>query len=532
MKKPRVSTGAFTGALLMAPLIAGFYLAWQLFRLPFVPFSVFDWLSRSLPGRIITFAIESMVRMIRWLNLGRTDVAAKTAEQILSVIIILVAGMIAAGVLFAVLRWSAKSALSLGGALGMILGVAVVVVNQRPDQAAPNPILGASWTLAMFFTWGITQGWIYCRLAGKSRAGTGGSDWLERLDRRKFLLRLGGATAAITVVGAALGALIGKHHEEPEAGEVWSTTHALPNAGALILPVPGTRPEFTPLAQHYRIDINSIPPEINEKNWRLSFSGLLEQPKEMTLEQLRSYEPMHQFITLECISNPVAGDLISTTRWTGASMQQILPDLSLRAEATHLKIRSLDGFFETVALETIKRDERVMLCYAWDGVPLEAAHGFPLRIYIPDVYGMKQPKWIESIEATDHLEPGYWVVRSWSKQAQMKSTSVIDTIAVNQKTRDATGQILVPIGGIAFAGARSISKVELQLDQGEWRAAQLRAPLSDTTWVIWRYEMPFQAGEHTLTVRCYDDKGKMQIVTASPSYPDGATGLHSKGTML
>ena len=103
-----------------------------------------------------------------------------------------------------------------------------------------------------------------------------------------------------------------------------------------------------------------------------------------------------------------------------------------------------------------------MLTYAWDGVPLPMEHGFPLRIYIPDLYGMKQPKWIESIEATDRWEPGYWVVRGWDQVARMKATSVIDTVAANMPVMDASGRTLVPIGGIAHAGARGISKVELQ----------------------------------------------------------------------
>ena len=72
-----------------------------------------------------------------------------------------------------------------------------------------------------------------------------------------------------------------------------------------------------------------------------------------------------------------------------------------------------------------------MLAYAWDGVPLLTEHGFPLRIYIPDVYGMKQPKWITAIEVTDRWEPGYWVRRGWNKVAQMKSTSVIDVVGMD-----------------------------------------------------------------------------------------------------
>jgi hypothetical protein len=170
-----------------------------------------------------------------------------------------------------------------------------------------------------------------------------------------------------------------------------------------------------------------------------------------------------------------------------------------------------------------------MLAYAWDGVPLLEEHGFPLRVYIPDVHGMKQPKWIESIEATDHWEPGYWVVRGWDKVARMKATSVIDTIAVDMTIISADQRKLVPIGGIAHAGARGISKVEVRVDDGPWQEAALRTPLSQTTWVIWRFDWPFRPGRHNFTVRCYDRSGTPQIVEAMPPAPSGASGLFSKG---
>src|SRR4029077_16824255 len=109
-------------------------------------------------------------------------------------------------------------------------------------------------------------------------------------------------------------------------------------------------------------------------------------------------------------------------RWTGVSLQRLLPDLRLKPGASHLKMHAADGFFEVVPIETIKADERLMLAYAWDGVPLLTEHGFPLRIYIPNVCGMKQPKWITAIEVTDDWEPGYWVVRGWNKEAVMEAT--------------------------------------------------------------------------------------------------------------
>ena len=173
-----------------------------------------------------------------------------------------------------------------------------------------------------------------------------------------------------------------------------------------------------------------------------------------------------------------------------------------------------------------------MLTYAWDGVPLRREHGFPLRIYIPDVHGMKQPKWIESIEFTDHWEPGFWVVRGWNKVAQMHATSVIDTVAVDMTIIGGDKRKLVPIGGMAHAGDRGISKVEVQVDDGPWEQALIRTPLSQLTWVAWRYDWPFRPGKHKFTVRCYDGNGTLQIAAPSSPEPDGATGLSSRSVML
>jgi len=360
---------------------------------------------------------------------------------------------------------------------------------------------------------------------------------VERIDRRRFLIKLGGATAAITVAGAVVGELAETRRREAMrmAGAEsmrWSSSHPFPDADAAVKPALGTRPEFTPLERHYRIDIDTIAPKIDERQWRLKISGLVEKPLTLTLQDLKSYDPMHQFITLECISNPVGGDLIGTQRWTGISLQKLLPDWRLKPGATHLKIRSADDFFEVVSLDAIRADPRIMLTHAWDGVPLPREHGFPLRIYIPDIHGMKQPKWIESIEAIDHWEPGYWVERGWNKVAEVHATSVIDTVAVDMTIIGPDHRKLVPIGGIAYAGARGISKVEVQTDGGPWEQAELRTPLSQLTWVIWRYNWPYQPGMHTFTVRCYDANGTPQIATPSPPEPNGATGLYRWSMML
>ncbi|MGE5608277.1 MAG: molybdopterin-dependent oxidoreductase [Bacillota bacterium] len=557
-KHPGFIAGILVGILLAAALVAIYYPAWKLAGLPFVPFDVFDFMTRTLPGAVITFGIDSMVAVIRTLHIGPTAVVAKTAEQTMAVAGFLFTAIVASAILFAILRaLGGRYAYPLGVAAGAILGIPILLISLYSGQtASASPWVSSLWILGSLLLWGFCLGFCYRRLSpaavvippspaptvpppsepqpsGEPEPPTAEPSAI-RLDRRRFLIRLGASTAVVTVAGAVVGTLTERMRQRMLAGGSarWSSNHPLPNANASVQPAPGTRREFTPLESHYRIDINTNPPVINEKNWSLRFTGLLDKPVALTLDDLRRYEPLHQFITLACISNPVAGDLTSTTRWTGVSLRRLLGGLHLKPSASHLKIRSADGFFEVVPLQAIHADERIMLTYAWDGVPLPAEHGFPLRIYIPDVYGMKQPKWIESIEVMDHWEPGYWVVRGWDKTARMKATSVIDTVSMNMSVIDAEHRTLIPIGGIAHAGARGISKVEVRIDEGPWEMAQLRTPISGLTWVVWRYDWPFQSGSHTFTVRCYDGSGAPQIETPSPVHPSGASGLHTRTQML
>jgi hypothetical protein len=198
----------------------------------------------------------------------------------------------------------------------------------------------------------------------------------------------------------------------------------------------------------------------------------------------------------------------------------------VRPEARYLNITSADGFHESVDLGGRRIIKKIMLCYAWDGHELPLDHGFPLRIWIPDLYGMKQPKWITGIEVTDVYKAGYWVERSWDEIARVNTTSVIDSVATQALT-DEEGSQLVPVGGIAYSGARGISQVEVKVDDGPWQPARLRAPLSETTWVIWRYDWLFEPGNHTFTVRCKEADGRPQIETERAPRPSGSTGIHT-----
>jgi hypothetical protein len=171
-------------------------------------------------------------------------------------------------------------------------------------------------------------------------------------------------------------------------------------------------------------------------------------------------------------------------------------------------------------------DPRTLLVYEMNDEPLPHEHGFPLRIYIPNRYGMKQPKWILKMNAIDFEGPGYWVDRGWSEEDFVVTTSVVDTEAAPSGIVEGD---LFPIGGIAYSGARGISKVEVKVDDGAWEPAELREPpLSPLTWVQWRFDWPLKLGSHTFQVRAYDGDGEIQIQETRGVRPDGATGIHSR----
>jgi DMSO/TMAO reductase YedYZ molybdopterin-dependent catalytic subunit len=157
-------------------------------------------------------------------------------------------------------------------------------------------------------------------------------------------------------------------------------------------------------------------------------------------------------------------------------------------------------------------------------VTLPNEHGFPVRAIVPGIYGMMNAKWITEIEVTDQVYLGYWQERGWSNDARIKTTSIIYYPTSNAQV---TG--LTPIAGVAFAGDRGISKVEVSFDGGNtWNAATLKTPRSPYSWVLWAYQWtPKSSGTANISARAYDGTGQLQDPTITQPFPDGASGYQS-----
>ena len=284
-------------------------------------------------------------------------------------------------------------------------------------------------------------------------------------------------------------------------------------------PVPGLAPEITPNPAFYVVNEELLYPDIDPDTWSLEVGGMVERPYRLSYRELTAMPAVEQFQTLECISNEIGGDLISTAKWTGIALADLLDRAGVKDGAVEVVSHSVDEFADSMPLATAMRRTTLVAVGMNDRV-LPREHGFPARMLIPGYYGMKMPKWLGRIEVVDHHVAGFWEQRLWDGDT-VKTMSRIDTLRGGQSLHGTA-----TVAGVAFAGGRGISRVEVSTDGGAtWSAATLKPALSPLTWRLWRFEFR-PAGETELMVRATDGTGAVQTGRVTPPEYSGATGYH------
>jgi DMSO/TMAO reductase YedYZ molybdopterin-dependent catalytic subunit len=163
-----------------------------------------------------------------------------------------------------------------------------------------------------------------------------------------------------------------------------------------------------------------------------------------------------------------------------------------------------------------------VVAYGMNDRSLPRAHGFPARIIVPGIYGMKNVKWLQRIEVVDYDYRGYWQRSDgWDNIAEIKTASRIDIPA---ELSAVDGETVV--AGLAWAGDRRIRRVEVSLDDGRtWTPAVLRRELAPAAWRQWRLPWrPSGTGRVVLRVRAVDGRGDLQLAQEQPPHPSGASG--------
>ncbi|MCA9877773.1 MAG: molybdopterin-dependent oxidoreductase [Thermomicrobiales bacterium] len=280
-------------------------------------------------------------------------------------------------------------------------------------------------------------------------------------------------------------------------------------------------PVITPVADFYHVSKNIADPQVDVANWSLSIGGLIKSPRSYTLDELVGRATTHNITTLSCISNELNGDLAGTAEWTGIPLRELLEEVGVNPATVDLVFRAADGYDDSIPFATAMSPS-TLLVTGMNGEPLPPDHGAPARLIVPPIYGMKNVKWIEQIEAVDHDYQGFWQTRGWSDPAPYQIWGRIDTPRPGEEV--AGGEVLV--AGVAAAGNRGILRVELSADGGEtWGDAELEPSINPNfTWVRWVYPMPATGGDVTVMMRATDGNGTVAPMERRPPLPDGATG--------
>ncbi len=291
--------------------------------------------------------------------------------------------------------------------------------------------------------------------------------------------------------------------------------------------------EVTPTYLFYRIDKNAIIPTIDTTGWSLSIKGLVNNPLTLSYEEIKSMNSVEQYATLTCVSNKIGGDLVSTALWKGVRLRDILAKAQIKPEVKYIVFRCYDGYDVGIPLES-GLTEGTLLAYNMNNITLPNDHGFPLRAIVPGFYGMMNPKWITEIELVDSTYEGFWQRKGWTNNPNTNIYTTIVT-AGNQEIIHRFPHLInnnfaidkpSQIAGIAFAGDRGISKIEVSTDGGNtWKTAMVKDPLSKYTWVLWTSGFtPKSSGDYKIVVRATDKTGKIQTSSFAEPFPNGTSG--------
>ena len=479
------------GALGGLVLVALMYLATLLFALRPLPQALGGPVLDLMPGFVFGFLIDTLQH------------AGKVVEEAgLIVGMVIALGVLGAVWAVAARRWTWPQSALVFGAFGWVVVCMVLLPISGVGflgliDGPATPIIWA----ALFAVYGVVL-----QMGAPTIVGESATD----VQRRGILGALPVTIGVISLGVLALRLL----------PDWYKAVFNPPESG-----LKGVSPAVTPTQFFYVVSKNFVDPSVDASTWSLSVTGFVDKPLRLSLNELYALPTVTQYVTLECISNNVGGDQMSTGSFAGVSLRDLIATASPRADGTWAAFKAVDGYAESLPMSLIQGAPEILVAHSLGGQPLPQNHGFPARILVPGHYGMKGPKWLQSIELVDHESGGYWEQQGWDHNAVVKTTARFDVPGDGDIVKLGS----ISLDGVAFAGTRGISKVEYSVDGGKtWVAAAVSAPLSAYTWVLWHADwVPGAEGSYQLKVRAADGLGVMQAEGVAPSYPSGSSGYHS-----
>ncbi|MEK6244374.1 MAG: sulfite oxidase [Pseudomonadota bacterium] len=311
------------------------------------------------------------------------------------------------------------------------------------------------------------------------------------------------------------------------------------------MPLEALRYDLTPVGLHYLL-IHFDIPAADAATWQLRIEGLVSRPQVLSLAELQRMPARTVRVTTECAGNgraqmsprypsmPWLEEGVSTAEWTGVSLSVLFKETRIKPSAKEIVFHGADRGIDRGIEHTFSRSlapaeamrDNVLLAYAMNGQPLAPQHGAPLRLVVPDWYGMASVKWLERIEVIDHAFDGVQQTLSYHFRAvpgekgvpctRMRVNSLMAPPGIpdyygRRRTVDAGW---VEMLGRAWSGNAPIRRVEFAVD-GDWQDAVLDAPLGAHAWRRWTARWNASPGAHQLRCRATDETGAVQPLEAA-----------------
>jgi sulfane dehydrogenase subunit SoxC len=313
------------------------------------------------------------------------------------------------------------------------------------------------------------------------------------------------------------------------------------------MPLEALRYDVTPAGLHYLLIHYDIP-DLDPATHTLTVGGHVENPRSLSLDEIKARPRQTQRVTLECagngralleprpVSQPWLSEAVGNAEWTGTPLAPILREAGLAAGARDVVFTGADHGIERGVEQDYQRglalDEAmadgVLLAYEMNGQPLLPQHGAPLRLIVPGWYGMAHVKWLTRVDVQPEPFTGYQNTVAYNMRQSPDDPGVpvtrIEPRALLRPpghpdfmTRTRVHRAgPVTIEGRAWSGYGAVARVEVTTDGGiAWYDAELAPGAGRYAWRAWRWEWPATPGRYSLGARATDETGRTQAVDAA-----------------
>ncbi len=153
-------------------------------------------------------------------------------------------------------------------------------------------------------------------------------------------------------------------------------------------------------------------PRFDPTTWRLKISGAVEQPFELSFDELRALPSVGWRGDIHCVTRWTKKDTI----WRGASFRALVERAKPDPSVTHVVQHAVNAYTTNLPLAEMLGDD-VLIAWEYDGAALEPIHGGPVRMLVPKKYFWKSAKWLHGLEFLDHDVKGFWETRGYANEA-------------------------------------------------------------------------------------------------------------------